>query len=404
MCFGVVVASGIDIGQLSTSSKRVLRPLGSGTRWGPLGRAAARPVKLRRMTATTSIDEARLHALLGQAVVEFGATANAALVVIGDRLGLYRSLAETGPATPEELASSTGCAERYVREWLNAQAASGWVDYDAESGRYAMSAEQALMFADPQSPAFVGGAFQIALGSAEARGHIAEAFESGAGFGWHEHTDDVFDGCRRFFEPGYRANLVQSWIPALDGVHDKLAAGGRIADIGTGQGASAILMAQAYPNAVVHGSDYHAGSIAEARRLAGEAGLDGRVTFAVAPAEALAGGGYDLVTCFDCLHDMGDPVAVARHVRSALAPGGTWMIVEPIAGDRVEDNLNPVGRAYYAFSTLLCTPSSLSQEGGLALGAQAGEGRLREVLGTAGFTHVRRAAETPFNIVLEARP
>jgi SAM-dependent methyltransferase len=267
-----------------------------------------------------------------------------------------------------------------------------------------MSPEQALMFADPASPAFVGGAFQLALGSADSREHIADAFTSGAGFGWHEHTDDVFDGCRRFFEPGYRANLAQSWLPALDGVDAKLKAGGRIADIGCGQGASAIIMAEAYPQAHVHGTDYHEGSVAEARRLASEAGVAERVSFAVEPAEALAGGNYDLITSFDCLHDMGDPVAVGRQVRAALAPEGTWMIVEPRAGDRVEDNLNPVGRAYYAFSTLLCTPSSLSQEGGLALGAQAGEARLSEVLGRAGFTRVRRAAETPFNIVLEARP
>ncbi len=356
------------------------------------------------MTATPSIDEDRLNTLLGQAVVEFGATVNAALVVIGDQLGLYRELADSGPLTPAELAGRTGTAERYVREWLNAQAASGWIDYDAGSARYSMTPEQALMFADSGSPAFVGGAFQLALGSSASREQIAAAFTSGDGFGWHEHNHDVFDGCRRFFEPGYRANLVQSWLPALDGVHERLAAGGRIADIGCGQGASAIIMAEAYPLATVHGTDYHDGSIAEARRLADAAGVGDRVTFGVEPAEALAGGDYDLVTCFDCLHDMGDPVAVARHVRAALAPTGTWMIVEPAAGDRVEDNLNPVGRAYYAFSTLLCTPSSLSQEGGLALGAQAGMARLEHVLETAGFSRVRKAAETPFNIVLAARP
>jgi 2-polyprenyl-3-methyl-5-hydroxy-6-metoxy-1,4-benzoquinol methylase len=354
------------------------------------------------MTATPTIDEERLHSLLGQAVVEFGATVNAALVVIGDRLGLYRTLADAGPLTSAELAERTGTAERYVREWCNAQAASGWIEH--ADGRYSMSTEQALMFAQPGSPAFVGGAFQTALGAADARDHIADAFRSGAGFGWHEHNDDVFDGCRRFFEPGYRANLVQSWIPALDGVQEKLSAGGRIADIGCGQGASAIIMAEAFPAADVHGTDYHEGSIAEARRLAAEAGVGDRVTFAVEPAEALAGGGYDLVTSFDCLHDMGDPVAVGRHVRAALADDGTWMIVEPRAGDTVEANLNPVGRAYYAFSTLLCTPSSLSQEGGLALGAQAGLARLTQVLNQAGFSRVRLASETPFNLVIEARP
>jgi 2-polyprenyl-3-methyl-5-hydroxy-6-metoxy-1,4-benzoquinol methylase len=357
------------------------------------------------VTSAPPIDEERLNALLGQAVVEFGATVNAALVVIGDRLGLYRELAAGGPQTSAELAARTSTSERYVREWLNAQAASGWVDYHADAERYSMSPEQALMFADPSSPAFVGGGFQLALGSADAREHIAEAFATGTGFGWGEHDHDVFEGCQRFFEPGYRANIVQSWIPALDGVHEKLAAGGKVADVGCGHGASSIVIAEGYAKAIVHGTDAHDGSIAEARQLAAEAGVSDRVSFATAPADAIApGAGYDLVTTFDCLHDMGDPVGAARSIRAALDPNGTWMIVEPIAGDTVQDNLNPVGRAYYAFSTLLCTPSSLSQEVGLALGAQAGEARLRQVLETAGFTRVRRAAETPFNVVLEARP
>jgi len=355
-------------------------------------------------SAPPTLDEDRLQALLGQAVVEFGATVNAALVVIGDRLGLYAELAASGPLTAPDLAQRTGTAERYVREWLNAQAASGWVGYDPQTGRYSMSLEQAMMFAAPESPAFVAGAFQLALGSADAREHIEEAFATGTGFGWHEHSDDVFDGCRRFFEPGYRANIVQSWIPALEGVHDRLTRGGRVADVGCGHGVSAIVIAQGYPASTVDGSDYHEGSIAEARRLAAQAGVDDRVSFTIASADALLSDGYDLVTSFDCLHDMGDPVGVARQVRAALAPDGAWMIVEPRAGDSVEENLNPVGRAYYAFSTLLCTPSSLAQEGGLALGAQAGESRLREVLESAGFTRVRRAAETPFNLVLEAKP
>jgi 2-polyprenyl-3-methyl-5-hydroxy-6-metoxy-1,4-benzoquinol methylase len=358
------------------------------------------------MSATTAappIDEERLNALLGQAVVEFGATVNAALVVIGDRLGLYRELAARGPLTSAELAACTGTSERYVREWLGAQAASGWVGYDADGDRYSMSTEQALMFAEPGSPAFVGGAFQLALGSADAREHIAESFVTGTGFGWHEHQHDVFAGCQRFFEPGYRANIVQSWIPALEGVHERLTRGGRVADIGCGHGVSSIVIAEGYPATTVHGTDAHDGSIAEARRLAAEAGVADRVTFTTEPADALTPEGYDLVTSFDCLHDMGDPVGVARQVRSALAPGGAWMIVEPRAGDTVEENLNPVGRAYYGFSTLLCTPSSLSQEVGLALGAQAGEARLRSVLESAGFTSVRLAAETPFNLVLEAR-
>jgi 2-polyprenyl-3-methyl-5-hydroxy-6-metoxy-1,4-benzoquinol methylase len=344
------------------------------------------------ISSAPPIDEVRLNALRGQAVVEFGATANAALVVIGDRLGLYRELASGGPQTSAELATRTSTSERYVREWLAAQAASGWVQYDPDGERYSMSPEQAMMFAEQGGPAFVGGAFQIALGSADAREHIAEAFTTGTGFGWGEHTHDVHEGCRRFFEPGYRANIVQSWIPAL-----------RVADIGCGLGASSIVIAEAYPQATVHGTDAHDGSIAEARRLAAEAGVDDRVSFAAEPAEAIGSEGYDLVTTFDCLHDMGDPVGAARAVRAALDPDGTWMIVEPIAGDSVQENLHPVGRAYYAFSTLLCTPSSLSQEVGLALGAQAGEARLRQVLETAGFTRVRRAAETPFNVVLEAR-
>ena len=355
-------------------------------------------------TASPPIDEERLNALLGQAVVEFGATVNAALVVIGDRLGLYRELASNGPLSSAELAERTGTSERYVREWLGAQAASGWVDYDAAGDRYSMSTEQALMFAQPDSPAFVAGGFQLALGSADAREHIAEAFTTGTGFGWHEHEHDVFAGCRRFFEPGYRANIVQSWIPALEGIHERLTRGGRVADVGCGHGVSSIVIAEGYPASTVHGTDAHEGSIAEARRLAAAAGVADRVTFATAAADALAPEGYDLVTSFDCLHDMGDPVGVAGQVRAALAPGGAWMIVEPRAGDTVEENLNPVGRAYYAFSTLLCTPSSLSQEVGLALGAQAGEARLRSVLESAGFTRVRRAAETPFNLVLEARP
>ena len=292
-------------------------------------------------TAAPLIDEERLNALLGQAVVEFGATVNAALVVIGDRLGLYRELASGGPLTSAELAARTGTSERYVREWLGAQAASGWVDYDAAGDRYSMSVEQALMFADPSSPAFVAGGFQLALGSADAREHIAEAFVTGTGFGWGEHDHDVFAGCQRFFEPGYRANIVQSWIPALDGIQERLAAGGRVADVGCGHGVSSIVIAQGYPAATVHGTDAHDGSIAEARRLAEEAGVGDRVTFATEPADALSPGAYDLVTSFDCLHDMGDPVGVARQVRAALAPGGAWMIVEPRAGDTVRGEPQP---------------------------------------------------------------
>jgi len=358
------------------------------------------------MTTTSpppALDADRLNALLGQAVVEFGATANAALVTIGDRLGLYRELAAGGPMTSSELAEGTGTAERYVREWCSAQAAGGYLGYDADSGRYALAPEQAVAFTDPESPAYLPGFFQLALGAVIDSPRITEVARSGAGLGWHEHVHDVHDGCERFFRPGYNANLLAAWLPALDGVVEKLERGARVADVGCGHGSSTILMGERFPRSRFVGSDYHAGSIETARRRAAEAGVEEQVRFAVEPAAAYSGDGYDLVTMFDCLHDMGDPVGAARHVRSTLAPDGTWMIVEPQAGDRVEDNLNPVGRAYYAFSTLLCTPSSLSQEGGLALGAQAGEARLSEVLGAAGFTQVRRAADTPFNIVLEAR-
>ena len=350
------------------------------------------------------LDPEKLQQFVFRAVEEVGATLNAALVVMGDKLGLYRALAGAGPLTPAELAERTGTAERYVREWLNAQAAGGYVAYEAGSGRYTLPPEQAVALTDEDSPAYLPGFFQIALGSVTDSPRITEAARSGAGVGWHDHVHDVHEGCERFFRPGYNANLVSAWLPALDGVVDKLERGGSVADVGCGHGASTIVMAQAFPNSRFHGSDYHDGSIATARERAQAAGVADRVRFDTAPAAAYAGDGYDLVTMFDCLHDMGDPVGAARHVRSTLADDGTWMIVEPAAGDRVEDNLNPVGRAYYSFSTLLCTPASLSQEVGLALGAQAGEARIRGVVEAAGFTRFRRVAETPFNLVFEARP
>jgi 2-polyprenyl-3-methyl-5-hydroxy-6-metoxy-1,4-benzoquinol methylase len=346
----------------------------------------------------------KLHAFVFRAVEEVGATLNAALVVMGDRLGLYRGLAGAGGLTPAELAQRTGTAERYVREWLNAQAAGGYVTYDADSETYSLPPEQTVALTDPDSPAFLPGFFQIALGSVTDSPRIIEAARAGDGIGWHEHTHDVHEGCERFFRPSYNASLVADWLPSLDGVVEKLARGAKVADIGCGHGASTILMAQAFPNSTFIGSDYHAGSIATARRRAEEAGVVDRVQFQIAPAAGYEGTAYDLVTMFDCLHDMGDPVGAARHVRSTLAPDGTWMIVEPNAGDAVQDNLNPIGRAYYGFSTLLCTPASLSQEVGLALGAQAGEARIRDVVTTAGFSQFGRAAETPFNLVFEARP
>jgi SAM-dependent methyltransferase len=351
-----------------------------------------------------AVDGQKLEQFVFRAVEEVGATLNAALVVMGDKLGLYRALAGAGPVTPVELARRSGVAERYVREWLNAQAAGGYVAYDPAGGTYELPPEQAVALADDQSPAYLPGFFQLALGSVIDSPRITEQARTGEGFGWHEHSHDVFDGCERFFRPGYNANLLPAWLPALDGVVEKLEAGGKVADIGCGHGSSTILMAQAFPNSTFLGSDYHEGSIATARERAREAGVSERVTFEVAAAVEHPGEGYDLVTMFDCLHDMGDPVGAARHVRQALAPDGTWMIVEPMAGDRVEDNLNPVGRAYYGFSTFLCTPASLSQEVGLALGAQAGEARIGDVVSGGGFARFRRAAETPFNLVFEARP
>ena len=354
--------------------------------------------------ATRSVDEGRLQELLGKAVGDLGATMHAALVVIGDQLGLYKALAAAEPLDSAELARRTQTDERYVREWLAAQAAGGYVEYDPATRRYSMTPEQALALADEDSPAFLPGGFQVATALVHDHERILEAFKSGAGVGWHEHHHNLFRGTERFFRPGYAANLVEGWLPALEGVVAKLRAGARIADVGCGHGASTLLMARAFPACEVFGFDYHEPSVRHARRAAEEAGLADRVRFEVARSKDFPGGRYDLVAFFDCLHDMGDPVGAARHVRESLAPGGTWMLVEPLAGDRVEDNLNPVGRVYYCASTLVCTPASRSQEVGLALGAQAGEQRLRGVLSEAGFTRVRRAAETPFNMVLEARP
>jgi 2-polyprenyl-3-methyl-5-hydroxy-6-metoxy-1,4-benzoquinol methylase len=350
------------------------------------------------------VDGDKLMQFVFRAVDEVGATLNAALVVMGDKLGLYRALAGTGGLSPAELAQRTGTAERYVREWLNAQAAGGYVEYEPDSGHYRLAPEQAVAFTDSDSPAYLPGFFQIALGSVIDSPEIVERARTGGGLGWHEHVHDVHEGCERFFRPGYNAHLVAEWLPALDEVVEKLQRGARVADIGCGHGASTILMAEAFPNSTFMGSDYHDGSIETARQRAQEAGVADRVSFEIAPASAYSGRDYDLVTMFDCLHDMGDPIGASRHVLSTLDSDGTWMIVEPNAGDRVEDNLNPVGRAYYAFSTLLCTPASLSQEVGLALGAQAGEARIRDVVQTAGFGRFRRAAETPFNAVFEARP
>ncbi len=351
-----------------------------------------------------AIDDAKLNAFMGQVVGDMGATMSAILVDIGDKLGLYRAMADSRPVTSVELAERTGTAERYVREWLSNQAAGGYVSYDAASGTFSLPPEQALALATEGSPAFVPGAFQIIASLFRDEAKILEAFRTGEGVGWHEHDSELFIGTERFFRPGYNANLVNNWVPSLDGVEAKLLAGARVADVGCGLGASIIILAQAYPSSTFVGFDYHDRSIELARERAADAGVGDHVKFEVATAKTYPGKDYDLVAFFDSLHDMGDPVGAAKHVRESLAADGTWLLVEPFANDRLEDNLNPVGCVYYGGSTMICTPNSLSQEVGLALGSQAGEGRLRDVALQAGFRHFRRATETPFNAVFEARP
>jgi SAM-dependent methyltransferase len=345
----------------------------------------------------------KLNAFIGQFVMDLGATAHAGMVVIGEKLGLYKTLAN-GPMNSAELAARTLTDERYLREWLSSQAAGGYITYEAKNNKFSLSEEQAFALANEDSPAYLPGAFELALGSLAAVPRIADSFRTGAGMGWHEHADGVFHGCEKFFRPGYAANLVTTWIPALNGVKEKLEAGARVADVGCGKGASTLLMAKAFPNSQFFGFDYHDKSIEAARESALREGVADRVTFEVAKAKEFPGKGYDFVAVFDCLHDMGDPIGAAAHVRQSLAKDGTWMIVEPFANDELKDNLNPVGRVYYSFSTLLCTPCSGSQEVGLCLGAQAGEARIRDVVSSAGFNRFRRATETPFNIVYEARP
>jgi 2-polyprenyl-3-methyl-5-hydroxy-6-metoxy-1,4-benzoquinol methylase len=351
-----------------------------------------------------AIDEAVLMEFVGKAVGDLGSALTAGLVVVGDKLGLYKAMAHAGPLTSAELAKRTGTTERMVREWLNGQAASGYITYDAATQRYELPDEQAEALANDDSAANVLGGFQMIVSTLRAEEKITEAFRTGSGVGWHEHDPGVFEGVERFFRPGYMANLVQAWIPALDGVQEKLEAGARVADIGCGHGASTIVMARAFPNSTFVGFDYHGPSIDAARKRAAEAGVSDNCTFEVASAKEYPGHDYDLVAHFDCLHDMGDPQGASAHVLQSLAPDGTWLIVEPYANDDVADNLNPVGRVYYSASTFICTPTSLAQEVGTALGAQAGEARLREVITGAGFTRFRRATETPFNLVLEARP
>jgi len=351
-----------------------------------------------------TLEPDKLNAFVGKMLGDLGAVASAALVIIGDKLGLYRELQKGDALTSQELAARTNTAERYVREWLANQAASGYLAYDAESQRFSLPPEQGFMLADEASPLNVTGLFELLQSMIVDEPALTERFRTGHGLGWHEHDARLFEGCERFFRPGYNANLVSSWIPALEGIEQKLRAGAKVADVGCGLGASSIIMAQAYPKSLIHGFDYHRESIELARERARAAGVADRIVFEVGTAKELPVAGYDLVAYFDCLHDMGDPVGAAKSVRRALAPDGTWLVVEPFANDRLEENLNPVGRIYYACSTMLCTPASLSQEVGLALGAQAGEARIRDIVQQAGFTQFRRAAETPFNIVYEVKP
>ena len=348
------------------------------------------------------MDENKLNEFLGRFVGDLGATMAAGNVVVGHRLGLYRAMVGS-PGTADDIARRTDCDPRYVAEWLRGQAAGGYVTYDPQDEVFSLTEEQAFVLANPNGAVYAPGAFVLALGSLQAVDRITDAFRTGAGVGWHEHDDEVFVGCEQFFRPGYLANLVPAWLPALDGVEAKLRAGAKVADIGCGLGASTILLAEAFPQAQLLGADYHAESIELAAKRAADAGVADRIDFEIATAQNFPGTGYDLVATFDCLHDMGDPVGAARHIRQSLAEDGTWLIVEPFAGDTVADNLNPVGRSYYGFSTFLCVPNALSQAGGYSLGAQAGEAAIGKVVAEAGFTRFRRAAETPFNLVFEAR-
>jgi 2-polyprenyl-3-methyl-5-hydroxy-6-metoxy-1,4-benzoquinol methylase len=348
------------------------------------------------------IDQAKLEQFLGQVVGELGAAMNAALVLIGEKLGLYKAMAGAGPITAAELASKTSTDERYVREWLSAQAAGGYVTYDPAKQAFELPNEQAFALAVEDSPAYLPGAFHIVSSMMKDEPKLVEAFRTGEGVGWDEHDVALFEGTEKFFRPNYAANLVSSWIPSLAGVDEKLKRGARVADVGCGHGASTILMAKAYPKSQFVGFDYHGPSVVWARQAAAKAGAENAI-FEVAAAKDFHGAKYDLVAFFDCLHDMGDPVGAATHVRQMLNPGGTWMIVEPFANDKLEDNLNPAGRLFYSASTMICTPASRAQEVGLCLGAQSGEARMRKVVMDGGFTKFRRASQTPFNLVYEAK-
>jgi SAM-dependent methyltransferase len=350
------------------------------------------------------VDDAKLEAFMGRMVGELGAAINVPLMMIGDRLGLFKAMAGAGALTSQQVAEKAGTDERYTREWLSAMAAGDIVAFDPAANTFTLPNEQALALAIDDSPVNLQGAFSVISSTYSDWERLAEAFQSGRGVGWHEHHPSLFSGTDRFFRPGYKAHLISEWLPALDGIEQRLKAGAKVADVGCGFGSSTILMAQAYPNSRFFGFDYHDASVEAARRAAEAAGITDRVTFEVASAKAFDGDGYDLVTVFDCLHDMGDPEGAAAHIRKTLKPDGAFMIVEPFAGDRLEDNLNPVGRMFYAASAMVCTPGSRAQEVGACLGAQAGEARMKDVATKAGFSRFRRAAETPFNLIYEARP
>jgi SAM-dependent methyltransferase len=357
----------------------------------------------KRTVGELTINEDKLMGYVHQAVGDIGSVLSSALINVGDKLGLFKAMVGAGAMTPGELAEKTGTTERYVREWASGLAAAGYVDY-AGAGRYQLNEEQAIVLADETSPAYVIGGFQGMLAATRIVPKAVEAFRTGDGIGWHEHDPDLFQGTERFFRPGYAANLVQSWIPALDGAEAKLHSGAKVADVGCGYGASTIIMAAAYPNSQFWGFDYHEPSIRHGNEVAAAEGISGRVTFEVATAKEYPGTDFDMVCHFDCLHDMGDPVGAANYARHSLKADGHWLLVEPFANDDVADNLNPIGRVFYSASTLICTPASLSQEVGAGLGAQAGESRLSEVAKAAGFSSFRRATETPFNLVFEGRP
>ena len=350
------------------------------------------------------VDQSKLEAFQGKMLGDMGAAVSAALVILGDQLGLYKAMADGGPTTSLKLAAATGTTERYVREWLAAQAASGYVEYDPVKAEFSLTPEQAMVFADEGGPAFMAGGFEVLAAMFRDEPKVAAVFKSGKGLGWHEHDVCLFRGTERFFRPGYNAHLTTEWIPSMDGMEGKLKAGARVADVGCGHGASTVLMAKTYPNSKFYGFDYHEPSIERAREAAKEAGVSDRLTFEVASAKDFNGGAYDMIAIFDALHDMGDPVGAAKHIRESLAPDGSWLLVEPFANDDLADNLNPFGRIFYSASTMICTPASLSQEVGMGLGAQAGEKRLRQVAEDAGFTHFKRATQTPFNLVFDVRP